>query len=300
MAPDALTAISTSFMKDYKRKAPFTRPPKPTSKVPFSHSFASASTGIYVHSIQSGMTSYTSDTNFDLATYLKPPQESSTQASRNHPPQGFSQSADRMELTSSNNFASSSKNTRRTPAQNSPCLPLSSPTYSASPSLSLAPPVLRRPNGAGPSTTPTNPRYFRPVSSQPTEMSGGNTALHISKKSVVQPAGKNSIPHTTFISGSRNANSSTGWNTNTLDYNKTFAGSDIMADSTRVVSSPPKATNQPCRSTVAALPTVTNTSSASRPQPGPQAVPQTAGVKRRLGMGRNTTGYSNKKFKKPV
>jgi len=292
MAPDALTAISASFMKDYKRKAPFSRPPKPTSKAPFMNSFASASTGTHIHSIQSGMTSHSSNTNLDLATHLEVPQEPSEQASRNQPPQRLGQSFDRVGLTSGNSFASSSSQSMKTPTQNS--LPCSNGTYSAPPSLPLALPVLRRQGKAGPSTTPSNPRHFQPRSSHQMDMNGRNASSHISKESVVQASGQNPIPYTS-ISGSRNPNSSTGRNTNNVDYNVMLVVSETSADSAIVVSSPPTATRP-----VTALPTVTNTSShteASRPQ---QTGPQTAGVKRRLGMGRSTTGYSNKKFKKLV
>jgi len=293
-APDALATISASFMKDYKKKQPFGLPRKPPSNVPFSNSFAAASTGTYIHSIQSGMSSYTSNTDFDLETYLEAPQESSEQASRNCPPQAFNQIVDRMDPTPSNSVAPSSSHAWSTP-------PRSSGTCSAPPSSSLVPPIARRPGEGRPSTAP---RSFHSVSSYQTEMNARNTVLHISKKSTIPASGVHKIQYREnqtpsagpSSSGSRNSNSST-WNTNAVDYNMTFVGSDTLADSTIVASSPPKLTN-----VVTALPSVTNMSSlteASRSQPAPQA-PQMAGVKRRLGMGRNTIGYSNKKFKKPV
>lgn len=297
-APDALAAISASFMKDYKKKQPFSLPRKPPSNVPFNNSFASASTRTYTHSIQSGMSSYTSNTDFDLETYLEAPQESSKQASRNCPPPAFNQIVDRMDPTPSNSIPPSSSHAWSTP----PRLPRSSGLCSAPASSSLVPPIARRPGEGRPSTAP---RSFHSVSSYQTEMNARNTVLHISKKSTVPTSGVHSIPYRENQTpsagpsnfGSRNSNSST-WNTNAVDYSMMFVGSDTSADSTIVVPSPPKLT-----SVVTALPTVTNMSSlteASRSQPAPQAVPQMAGVKRRLGMGRITIGYSNKKFKKPV
>jgi DNA helicase-2/ATP-dependent DNA helicase PcrA len=305
-APDALAAISASFMKDYKKKQPFSLPRKPPSNVPFNNSFAAASTGTYIHSIQTGISSYTSNTDFDLETYLEAPQESSQQAARNCPPQVFNQTVGRMDPTPSNSVAPSSSHTWSTP----PRLPRSSGTCSAPPSSSLAPPIVRRPGEERLATAPRNPRSFHPVSSHQTEMNARNTTLHISKKSTVPASGVHSIPYREnqapsagpSNSGSRNPNLSTR-NTNAVDYNMTFVGSDTSADSIIVVSSPPKLTNHPHMSAVTALPTVINMSSlteASCSQPPLQGVPQAAGVKRRLGMGRNTTGYSNKKFKKPV
>ncbi|KIM39807.1 hypothetical protein M413DRAFT_184097 [Hebeloma cylindrosporum] len=308
-APDALAAISASFMKDYKRKQPFSQPRKPHSNVPFNNSFAAASTGTYIHSIQSGISSYTSNTNFDLATYLEAPQGSSRQASRNYPPQVFNRPVGGMDSISSNSVApSASSHTWSTPTPKSPRLPHSSGNYSAPPSSSLAPAV-RRPGEIRPSTAPNNPRYFHSGSSQQPETNTRSTVLHISKKSAVTASGAHSIPYRENLSpiagpsGSRNSNSSMGWNDNAADYDMTFVGSDKSADSTILLSSPPKRKNHPHPTAVTVLPTVTNMSSlteASRSQPAPLAVPQTAGVKRRLGMGRTTTGYSNKKFKKPV
>jgi len=296
-APDALAAISASFMKDYKKKQPFSLPPKPPSNVPFNNSFAAASTGTYIHSIQSGISSYTSNTNFDLETYLDAPQESSKQASRNCPPQVFNQIVGRMGPSSSNSVI------RSAPTPKSSGLPHLSGTCSAPPPSSIAPPIMRHP-----STAPSKTRYFHQVSSHQTAQ---NTVLHISRKSTIPGSGSHSILYREnqapsagpFNSGSRNSNSSTEWNTNALDYNMTLVGPDTSADSTTIESSPPKRANYPRLSGVPVLPTVKNMSSlteASRSQPGPQTVPPTAGVKRRLGMGRNTTGYSNKKFKKPV
>ena len=303
-APDALAAISASFMKDYKKKQPFSLPRKPPSNVPLNNSFAAASTGTYIHSIQTGISSYTSKTDFDLETYLEAPQESSKQASRNSPPQAVNQTIDRMNPAPSNNsVAPSSSHTWSTP----PRLPRSSGTCSVPPSSSLVPPIVRRPGEGGPATTPRDPRSFHPMPSHQTEMNARHTVLHISKKSTVPASGVHSIPYREnqtpsagpSSSGSRNSNPSTRWKTN-ADYNMTFVGSDTPAESTILVSSPPKRTNHPHLSAATALPNMSSLTEASRSQPAPQAVPQMAGVKRRLGMGRNTTGYSNKKFKKPV
>ena len=190
-APNALAAISASFMKDYKKKQPFSTPRKPPSNIPFNNSFAAVSTGTYIHSIQTGISSYTSNTNFDLETYLEAPQQSSNQASRNCPPQVLNQTVGRMGAIPSNSVAPSSSHTWSTP----PRLPRSSGTCSAPPSSSLTPPNVRRPGEVRPATAPSNPRSFHPVSSHQTETNARNTILHISKKSTVPASGVPSIPY---------------------------------------------------------------------------------------------------------
>jgi hypothetical protein len=74
------------------------------------------------------------------------------------------------------------------------------------------------------------------------------------------------------------------------------------APSARISSKLPTASHQvqdrPCF--VSDLPTATTTSQPGISQPSTLQTAPTTGVKRRLGMGRTTGGYSNKKFKPPT
>ena len=72
------------------------------------------------------------------------------------------------------------------------------------------------------------------------------------------------------------------------------------APSARISSKLPTASHQDRPCFVSYLPTATTTSQPGISQPSKLQTAPTTGVKRRLGMGRTTGGYSNKKFKPPT
>ncbi|KDR76278.1 hypothetical protein GALMADRAFT_225966 [Galerina marginata CBS 339.88] len=324
-APDALASISATFMKDYKKKGPFSKRPKPPSKPNTFNTSFTPSSGIFMHSIQSGVTTYSSTTDDDFEMSFQPQiAESSRQGSSYIRPAGKPQPTRQSQTLQRSRSPSKTSAVNEaylisTPPPKS-ALPFRPPGTNPAPSYSSVTPDSRnhadKPASSSPNSGRSSNRLVMNSSSQANQGNDSPSLLSrtpISKVSSSVPIALSSSydqvrPPGECSSGLKSSALSrvlVGQDDFYSDYYDTGMTSFPEPTASSVLSSQPKAPHFPCPSLVSDLPTARNIvpriepSGASQGSPKASA-PQAFGVKRRLGMGRLTTGYSNKKFKNLV
>ena len=291
-------------MKDYNRRTPFNKHPKPPSK---SSPFMPRS-GISTHSIQTGITNWTPDKedfNFPSAPHMAE-SSSSRQCYSNTRTSGRSQPGSRQSQVIDQNRLSSGFSRPlvhgeysevSTPEGIQPRKPY------ANVNLTNSANNARKPNPEARVLQPLA-RTGQLNSIQPpnalNERHGDVTSRSIlSTYDQTRPPGESSSrARSSALSKEASQQSEPCF----VDYGMSTAPEPTALS---VIPSQPKGPQYPVPSIVPNLPSGrdavirTEPSLLSSQHVARTAVPQTAGVKRRLGMGRMTTSYSNKRFKHP-
>ncbi|KAF8962797.1 hypothetical protein BDZ97DRAFT_1094866 [Flammula alnicola] len=313
-------------MRDYKKTAFSKLSPLSAKPKSFTASFVPAS--LATRSIESGTNSYSSHMKGDAEDNLAPQiAESSRRGSRQSVGQQASrQTLDQKWLGSTHHKPSS------LPALNEAYFSRTPRSHSADPlhpmALDSTPPSSSHASGSSinhakqsvHSSAPSgrNSNHPRPaIGLSPRRPSGYSPTIsvHVSKKSAskaqvsepplmgstygsTRPPGECS-PKPTSACSSRKTRALQDRNFSSMDYDMASVEGGL---STTLSSRPVSHSLSPC--VVPDLPSATSslprTEAADISQARVQPVAPTAGIKRRLGMGRSTTGYSNKKFKHPV
>ncbi|KAJ3512674.1 hypothetical protein NLJ89_g3394 [Agrocybe chaxingu] len=291
-APDALAAISATFLRDYNKKAPFSkskRHAKPSSSY-MNNSFVAAAAAIHPDSM--GPTPHG-----DIFTAFD--------ADRSGPAQGHNPDSSRP----------GPRDVLQPPRQTLDhwSTPRSQPSFSTNATVVSGPvPPRNRVFHLHPSLASSGPLAPGSVASdvveRKAELIAGNTQQTSTK---IQSTGpflhlqydQNYPPGECSSRPSDRVGPKPPKIQRIIPSTPSYETPSVPAMSSTMVSSPPKASHYTRLCPVSELPSLQSLpriQSSNSPHTNSVSAPQTVGVKRRLGMGRTTTGYSNKKFKPPL
>lgn len=294
-------------MKDYN-KTPFKKRPKPPSKPsPFT-----PTSGVFTHSIQTGITTWSPDEQdgFDLppASHIAE-SSSSRQGYSDIRTPGRSQPIRQTQALDQNKLSSGFSRHSIVDDGYSVMTPkltlVDNPFGTPSTTLNLMSPVKETPRRN------TENHIVKPLSKS--NQLNNTQSLHISKGTPRQAITRSFLP--SYDSTRPPGESSSGPKPSVLSKDASqnepsLVNHDMASPSEPTASSvippQPKGPHYSVPSVVSNLPTAKSVATRTEPslsssQPTTRtAAPQTAAVKRRLGMGRMTNSYPNKKFKHPV
>ncbi|CAA7266986.1 unnamed protein product [Cyclocybe aegerita] len=289
-APDALATISATFMKDYNKKVPFSkskRYAKPSASL--NNSFATAAA---LHPASMGLLQH-----IDVFTAFD--------ADRSAHPQGHNPESSRP----------GPRDIFQPPCQTLAhwSMPRSQPSFSTNATVVSAPAhPQNRTFHLHPSLTSSAPLASGSVASnvvkRKVELTAGNSQQASAKMQSTGPFlhphyDQNRLPGECSSRPSARVASKPPKIQRTIPPTPSYETPSVSVISSTMASSPPRASHytRPCPvSDLPSLQSLPRIQPSNSPQTNSLSAPQTVGVKRRLGMGRTTTGYSNKKFKPPL
>ena len=280
-------------MKDFRSKAPFSKNANPFVKpVVVQTSFALASAGLYTVSIGTGKTTY-SPTSVPKVVSVSTSAKTQVGPSRQGPKAGQIHPSRQLAGTD----LQSSKLSQPPPATIRTHLTQVAPNVLSRKPVQLAPPAVSfsAPCSSFMSSSRTSSSARGQASAKPANFSASLPPTHYDQN---YPPGESSAGPKVFASSKIMEEPPAAFPSASYEMMSTDSSSpmDVISTPKASIHSDPRPVSE--HSTEASSHPRIQMSNSS--QATPPLVPQTAGVKRRLGMGRTMTGYSNKKFKPPT